>query len=152
MWQTMRQGYELQPDLKNMKMQYQIHQKIKFCIHLYIDIWKNTLYLQAFCFISIVWVRFSHETEKFRFWNSMKCFNIFWYKKRYGVRFEYVPWKNVWFCFIFSVSVHFSHETEKFRFWKSMKYFNIFLIKKIMSDLIMAGQTVSDLVKASLFE
>ena len=43
----MRQGYELQPDLKNMKLQYQIHQKIKFCIHLHIDIWENTLYLQA---------------------------------------------------------------------------------------------------------
>ena len=44
----MLQGYELQLDLKNMKMQYQIHQKIKFCIQLYIDIWENILYLQAY--------------------------------------------------------------------------------------------------------
>ena len=29
-------------------------------------------------------------------WNILIFFN----KKRYGVRFEYVPWKNVWFCFI----------------------------------------------------
>ena len=45
-------------------------------------------------------------------WNTL----IFFDKKRYGVRFEYVPWKNVWFCFISIVWVHFSHKTEKFRF------------------------------------
>ena len=55
-------------------------------------------------------------------WNTL----IFFDKKRYGVRFEYVPWKNVWFCFISIVWVHFSHKTEKFQFWKSLKYFNIF--------------------------
>ena len=31
-----------------------------------------------FCFISIVWVHFSHKTEKFRFWRSLKYLNIFW--------------------------------------------------------------------------
>ena len=31
-----------------------------------------------FCFISIVWVYFSHKTEKFQFWRSLKYFNIFW--------------------------------------------------------------------------
>ena len=46
------------------------------------------------------------------------------------VRFEYVPWKNVWFWFISIVWVHFSHKIEKFRFWKLLKYFNVFLIKK----------------------
>ena len=34
-----------------------------------------------FCFISIVWVHFSHKTEKFRFWRSLKYLNIFWWKK-----------------------------------------------------------------------
>ena len=42
--------------------------------------------------------------------------SLFFDKERYGVRFEYVPWKNVWFCFISNVWLHFSHETEKFDF------------------------------------
>ena len=42
--------------------------------------------------------------------------SLFFDKQRYGVRFEYVPWKNVWFCFISNVCLHFSHETEKFDF------------------------------------
>ena len=70
-------------------------------------LWKNVW----FCFISIVWVHFSHKTEKFRFWKSLKYFtNFLW--KRYGVRFEHVPWKNNWFCFIFTVWVHFNHKTQ----------------------------------------
>ena len=28
------------------------------------------------------------------------------------VRFQYVPWKNVWLCFISIASVHFSHKIE----------------------------------------
>ena len=71
-------------------------------------------------------------------WNNSLFFN----KKRYGVRFEYILWKNVWFYFISNVWVHFSRKTEKFRFWRSL----IFLDKKMMSDLIMSGQTMSDLV------
>ena len=70
---------------------------------------------------------------------------IFFDKKRYVVRFEYILLKYVWFCFIFIASVHFSHKTEKFRFWKSLKYFNV-LYEKMMSDLIMSCQTVSVLV------
>ena len=31
-----------------------------------------------FCFILIVWVHFSNKTEKFRFWKSLKYFDIFW--------------------------------------------------------------------------
>ena len=83
--------------------------------------WKNVW----FCFISIVWVHFSHKTEKFRFWKSLKYFNIF-DERRYGVRFEYVPWKNVWFYFISIVWSYFSHKTEKFQFERSLKHFNIF--------------------------
>ena len=30
------------------------------------------------------------------------------------VRFQYVPWKNVWLCFISIASVHLSHKIEKF--------------------------------------
>ena len=80
-------------------------------------------------FLSVVWLHFSHKNEKFRFWKSLKYF-IFFDKKGYGVRFEYVPWKNVWFCFIYVLWFHYSHKPEKFRFWKSLKYFNIFLLKK----------------------
>ena len=34
-----------------------------------------------FCFNSVVWVNFSHKTEKFRFWKSLKYLNIFLRKK-----------------------------------------------------------------------
>ena len=71
------------------------------------------------CFISIVWFQFSHKTQKFRFWRSLKYFNIF-DKKRYGVRFEYVPWKNVGECFISIAWVHFSYKTEKCWFWRPL--------------------------------
>ena len=59
-------------------------------------------------------------------WNTL----IFFDKKRYGVRFEYVPWRNVWFCFISIVWIHFSHKTWKFWFSMSLKCFDFFLIKK----------------------
>ena len=51
-------------------------------------------------------------------WNTLMFFD----KRRYGVRFEYVPWKNVWVCFISDFWVHFSQKNEKFWFWKSLKY------------------------------
>ena len=42
-------------------------------------------------------VRFSYKIEKFRFWKSLKYFNIFWQKS--DVRFDYVLSKSVliWF-------------------------------------------------------
>ena len=46
---------------------------------------------------------------------------IFFDRKRYCVKFEYVSGKNVWFCFISIVWLHFSHKTEKFGFWSSTK-------------------------------
>ena len=68
-------------------------------------------------------------------WNTL----IFFDKKRYGVRFEYVPWKNVWFYFISIAWVHFSHKTVKLWFWKSLKYFSVFMIKKdLVSNLNMS--------------
>ena len=84
-------------------------------------------------------------------WNT----SIFFDKKIYVTRFEYVPWKNVWFCFISIVWVHFSHKTEKFWFWKSLKFCNIlqyFLISKNMaSDVYMSHGKLSDFVLFPLF-
>ena len=45
-------------------------------------------------------------------WNILKYFLI----KRYGVRFGYVLWKNVWFSSISIVSVHFCHNAKNFNF------------------------------------
>ena len=55
-------------------------------------------------------------------WNALIIFR----KKMYSVRFEYVPWKNVWFCFISIILVHFSHKTENSSFLKSLKWFKVF--------------------------
>ena len=49
---------------------------------------------------------FCNEIEKCQLWKSLKYFNILWSIK-HDVRFEYVPWKNVWFCFISTVCIHF---------------------------------------------
>ena len=38
-------------------------------------------------------------------WNISVTFD----KQRYGVRFEYIPWENVWFYLIPIIWVHFSH-------------------------------------------
>ena len=48
-------------------------------------------------------------------------------KERYGVRFEYVTWRNVWFCFIFIIWVHFHH---KISILKVIKIISYFLIEK----------------------
>ena len=41
----------------------------------------------------IFWVHFSHKTEKFRFWKSLKYFNIFDKEK------DMAPWcSGVWWC------------------------------------------------------
>ena len=62
--------------------------------------WKNVW----FCVISIIWVHFSHEIEKLRFWKSLKYFSFFWYKKS-DVRFKYAMSSSVWFGLSFVVSV-----------------------------------------------
>ena len=80
-----------------------------------------------------VWVQFSHETVKFRFWMSLKYF-IIW-QNIYEVRFEYVSWKNGWFCFIFIFCIHFSHKLENFDFeshWNPLIFFDQ---QKMISDL-----------------
>ena len=87
--------------------------------------WKNVY----FCFVSIVWVHFSHKIEKFWFWKPLKYCNVFW-SKRYGFRFKYVPLKDVWFCFISILWVQFSHKAEKFWLWRSLKYFTNFWFEK----------------------
>ena len=55
----------------------------------------------------------------------MRYFSILRSMKN-NVRFEYVPWKNVWFYVVSIVWVHFSHKAEKFWFWKSLRYFMFF--------------------------
>ena len=97
-----------------------------------------------FCFSSIVWVRFSHKTEKFQFWKSLRYFNIFWSRKIYSVRFEYAPLKNIWFGFISIVWVYFSHKIQKIWFWKSWKYFDVVL------DLNFSHRKISDFVSFPL--
>ena len=54
------------------------HLLIKKCevIFEYI-LWENV----QFCFIFLAWAPFSHKTEKFRVWKSLKYFNIFLMKK-----------------------------------------------------------------------
>ena len=57
-----------------------------------------------FGFASVIKLRnFDFESH----WNT----KIFFDKKRYGVRFEYVPWENILFSFISTVWVDFSHKT-----------------------------------------
>ena len=46
-------------------------------------------------------------------WSWKVPISILWLMK-ICVRFQYVPWKNVWLCFISIASVHFSHKIEKF--------------------------------------
>ena len=48
------------------------------------------------------------------FESHLNPFKLFDKKIRYGVRFEYVPWKNVSFLFHFNYLVHFINKTEKF--------------------------------------
>ena len=98
--------------------------KIDMVSDLNVSHWKCLIFL-----ISMVWVHFSHETEKFWFWKPLKYCNVFW-SKRYGFRFKYVPLKDVWFCFISILWVQFSHKAEKFWLWRSLKYFTNFWFEK----------------------
>ena len=47
-------------------------------------------------------------------WNSF----LFFDKKIYDLRFEYVQWKDAWFCFISIVWVHVSYKTDFKSHWK----------------------------------
>ena len=94
-------------------------QKITLDLNMFHDKCQILISIPLFGFTSVIKLRnFNFE----RHWIIL----IFFDKDRYGVIFEYAPWKNVWYCFISIVGVHVSHKTEKFRFWKSLKYFNIF--------------------------
>ena len=77
--------------------------------------------------------------------NALTFFDI----KRFGVRFEYVPWKKFDFAsFLFFV---FTLVIKLWNFdFESHRNTLIFLIK--MPDLIMPCETVSDLVYTSLFD
>ena len=58
-----------------------------------------------FCFISIVWVHFSRKTEKFRFWKSLKYFQIFELKKWCQIWIPPVKQCLIWFKLGFLRSV-----------------------------------------------
>ena len=77
-----------------------------------------------------------------RHWNALIYFDK---KKRYTVRFKYVPWKDVWFCFISLFWFTLVTKLRNFNFkghQNTLTFFN----KKMMSDLIMSCQKVSDLI------
>ena len=92
------------------------------------QIWICLMESVGYYFISIVWVHFSHKTDKFWFWKSLK--DLFFEKIIYDVRFEYVPWRNVWFCFNSILWIQISHNTEKCWFWKPLKYFITFFYQR----------------------
>ena len=48
-------------------------------------------------------------------------------RKKYDVRFEYLPLKKVGFCFISIIWVHYNHETEKICFWNHWIPFHFIL-------------------------
>ena len=109
---------------------------VRFACVLYKNIW--------FCFISIIWVHFSHKTEKNWFWKSLKYLykkiQFFW-KKGYDVRFEYVPWKIVLLpLFGFTLVI-------KIRNFDFESHWDAYFIKKMMSDLNIPCQAVSDWFK-----
>ena len=71
--------------------------------------------------------------------------SIYFGKKRYGVRFKYVPWKNVCFCLfpLFGFTLVIKLRNSDFEsHWNTL----IFFYKKMMPHLIMWYQTFSDLV------
>ena len=79
-----------------------------------------------FCFISIVWIYLSHKTEIFRFWRSLKYFNIILTKKDMMSDLNMSHEKMTGFFFISIVWVCFSHKTDKIWFWRSLKCSDIF--------------------------
>ena len=92
-------------------------------ILVFCDVWKM-MSVPLFELTLVIKLRGFHFESH---WNTL----IFFEKNIYYVRFEFVPWKNVWFFFfMFIVRVHFSHKTDQFWFSKPLKYFNSFLSKK----------------------
>ena len=70
---------------------------------------------------------------------------MFFEKKRDGVRFKYDPRKNFSFCFILIFRFTIVIKLTNFEFAGHQNTI-IFFDKKMMSDLIMFCETVSDLV------
>ena len=86
-----------------------------------------------FCFVSIVWVYFSHISEKFRFWKSFKHFNIFWEKNMWPQIcicsmekcFDFVSFLLLGFTLVIIKLRNLDFEIQ----WNTL----IFLIKKYMT-------------------
>ena len=92
-------------------------------------LWKNV----CFCFISIVWVHFSHKNEKFRFWRSLKYFNSLWFKN--DVRFDYLLRNSVWFCLSFVIWVESWHEEFILRSKFLPVFFVLFVFVFVFFDI-----------------
>ena len=89
--------------------------------------WKNVW----FCFISTVWVHFSHKTKKFRFWTSLKYFNIFWSKKLSDLNMSCETVSDLVEALLFEQ--HFDKKLRNIDFklyWNSL----IFQLRNLLSD------------------
>ena len=140
-------GFNLVMKLRNFDFESQWNTLICFdkkrCVWFKYVQWKNVW----FCFISSVWFHFSHKTEKFQFWKSLKYFNVL--IKKYMMSNLNMSHGTMWFCFISIVWVHFRYKTEKFSFWKPLKDLICFDRKDMVSDLKISRGKMSDFV--SLF-
>ena len=101
------------------------------------------------CFVSIVWVHFSHKTEKCWFWKSLKYFNvyiIFWQKKymtsdlimSHRKMSDFVSFPLLELILAIKLK-NLNFESQRNIFWSKKK------------DLNMSCQSLSDLVWTSLF-
>ena len=76
--------------------------------------------------------------------NYKSHWNILVFYNQLKMIFEYVPWKNVWFCFI-SLGFTLVINLRNFDFeshWNTLIFFD----RKMILDLTMSCQTLSDLV------
>ena len=85
--------------------------------------WKNVW----FSFISIVWVHFTHQTEKLWFWKSLKYFSLFIQKKKKSQIWIW-PVKQglIWFKLLCSSRISaISWEMQILNFTEIVQYFSI---------------------------
>ena len=93
--------------------------------------WKNLW----FCFIFIVWVHFSHKTEKCWFWKSLKYFNIFMIKRDVVSDLNISHGKMSYFVSSLFFGFTLIIKLRYFNFESHWNTFMIFIIKKIWSQI-----------------
>ena len=109
-----------------------VNYESSWSILVFCDQWKMTSSLNMshekmsdFISFFIVRVPFSHKTEKFWFWKSLKYF--FHIMRKCMTSDLTMSQGKMSHSFLISIAwVPFSHKTEKFWVWKSLKFFNIF--------------------------